>query len=329
MANPAEWSIAPGEHLINNYDKYKLRYRRLVEDYIKTKPLKVLKKQAFFTISTNVLCAIPRTKFNKETNFEPLDVDHYLPLEISITKWSLQDAKTKTKERSLKTKVWLLDPGPPPITNRSDCMKHSEKHKIQLDHDCSPSHKFIESDYTKVMKEINGFLNSERLVFSTELRHVRQDLGCLKWLAINSGIAHVKPIEVCDLVNLYVVLFRTLNEELVGVICQSIARFQMDKIQNDYEMQFYCDYHRSLAETNEENSECRYCASCKSIGWTNQLLDDVVEFTDIFEDFKTVVEDSPKKVPKPHELNPNILYIGLGREAISADISSQLSNLKI
>jgi len=266
------WQVAPKQYEISNYDEPKLRYRKHVEQFINPLSLKSLRKKTFFTISTNVLCA--DISSSKDT-IDPIDRDIYLPLEIAIVKWSLAEAKEPPESRELDAKAWMINPGPP--TKGSNCyaLEHKRSHKIDFDPNDQTQNTYIESDLSEVMKQINSFLSADRLVFSLTLKHVRQDLGSLKWLNRETGYRS-KPIKVYSLQDLYVVMIRHFQPDLKSVIGYGMAEFRMEQSSDAYNSELQCSYHKAMSKN--EGGECRFCAKGLSIGWTSVLVDDVAKF---------------------------------------------------
>lgn len=276
------WQVAPAEHEIANYDKPKIEYRRYVEEMIQTLPTRSIRKKPFFTISVNVLCADTTT--SKSSN-DPIERDLYLPLEIAITKWSLVHGKIPADERDLLVKVWMINPGPPTRGCVCAALEHRKHHKIEFDPN-DMQNSYVEQDLDKVMKEINSFLTADRTVFSLALKHTRQDLGALKWLNIKTGCKS-KPIKVYSLEDLHTVLIRRLKPDCANFIGQGFARHRLNTA-NSYDTNLLCDYHETIAQ--QEEGECRYCACALSLSCTNIIIDDVVEFGQIF----TEIEDQTK-----------------------------------
>lgn len=287
---PMEWQVAPREHEIANYDEPKIRYRRYVEDYVKSIPNKTILKRSFYTISTNVLCADISTK--AET-LDPIDRDLYLPLEIAITKWCLNDGKTPIEERKQDTRVWMIDPGSPTSGSISYSLDHSKKHKIVLNHASRPTHEFLEPSTLKVIREINSFLPADRTVFSLDLRRIRQDLGCLKWLNRQAG-SRSSPIKVYDLENLYVVLVRRFKPETQSSIGLGIAHLRMEHSSDPYDDKNHCKYHKKRTEEGE--CIC-FCSRNLTFGWSNVLISDCQAMIDVDEeiDLEKQRESSKKK----------------------------------
>lgn len=272
--DPTEWQVAPAEFQLQNYDQHKIQYRASVESYIKPLNKKSIKKKAFFTISTNVLCA--ETKSSKES-IPPVDRDIYQPLEISITKWSFTSAKDPVDRRILETKFWMINPGEP--TYRTAALDHKAYHKIDLDFKDTSESDYIENDLNKVVKEINSFLTAERLVFSLSLKYARQDLGCLKWLNRETGY-RMKAIKVFSLEDLYIVIVRHLKPD-TQMMTQGIVRFRFDFQSDTYNTELQCAYHRAKAKI--EDGECRFCARCLSISYSNVIIDDVSNLADFLD----------------------------------------------
>ena len=271
-----DWQVAPADYEIANYDEPKARYRQYVEDFLATLPMKSLKKKTFVTISTNVLCAV--TKSSKDT-LDPIERDIYLPLEIALTKWSVAEADKSSEDRTLSTKVWILDPGAPPFGGSVGWAKdHKKLHKINYDK-FKASDTYIERDLQAVVKEINGFLTPDRLVFSTQLRNCRQDLGSLKWLNRETN-SKMKPIKVYSIEDLYVVLIRRMVPDCVlqAHIGQGIARYRMEYTSNLYENKVKCQYHQDIVKEDPDN-DCGNCASAVAICYSQALLNDITYFT--------------------------------------------------
>lgn len=269
-----EWQVAPREHEIANYDEPKFRYRRHVENYIKSIPNKSILKRSFYTISTNVLCADISTK---DENRDPIDRDIYLPLEIAITKWSINDGKIDIEERKQDSRVWFLDPGSPTSGSVSYSKDHSLKHKIELDgNNHRPVHQYIEPEPVKVLKAINSFLPADRTVFSLELKKIRQDLGCLKWLNQQGGYRS-SPVKVYDLENLYVVLIRRFNPDARESIGLGVAHLRMEHSSDPWDDKNHCEYHK---KRNDAGECCRFCAKNLSRGWSNVLINDCLAMTE-------------------------------------------------
>lgn len=267
-----DWQVAPAEYELANYDENKIEYRQYVQDFITALPKKSLKKKLFYTISTNVLCADIHT--SKDT-IDPVDRDIYLPLEIAITKWSLASGKEPTNERALDTRVWMLNPGPPPSGCRCFALDHIKNHKIEFDDWDKGQNTHIESDVNLIMREINSFLSADRTVFSTSLRNARQDLGSLKWLNQQTD-KKSKPIRVYSLEDLYVVLARHFEPAVDPFVGQGIANFRLSCIEN-YDPVYHCKYHQTRAKLDDGTTG--NCARALAYLTSNKLIEDVFGYT--------------------------------------------------
>lgn len=271
----ADWQTAPAEHEINNYDDFKIKYRKYTEEYVQSFNKKQLRKKAFFTISTNVLCA---DMDSSDTKFYNVDRDIYLPLEIAITKWCLLSQKEPTEDdkvaRPMKTQVWLINPGEPTRSCINKARDHSQKHKIDFDYGDIENNPYIETDLSKVMKEINNFLTSDRVVFSIQLKHVRQDIGSIKWLRRMSDVK-CKPITILSLEDLYVSLSRTFAKPEEGKkIGQGLARHRMgNSITECYNPEIQCIFHQAKAQM--DGGETCYCANAITQSYSNVIVGDV------------------------------------------------------
>lgn len=273
----ANWQVAPAEYEINNYDEPKIRYREYVENYIKPMKPGSLKKKTFFTIATNVACADISTKDNND----PLDKDLYLPLEIAITKWSLNCAQNEDGTRKLDSKLWMLNPGELPRGCINVANDFKSAHKIDFDlrnPDDVNTNPYVEQDVNKVMKEINSFLSADRTVFSQSIYHVRQDLGCLKWL--NSKATHKSnPISVFNLEDLYVVMSRFFNPELDNTCMgQGIAHYRLNNYYDSYDTSLQCLYHQIRAK-NFEDGSTDSCAKALAYSRSNVMIEDILRWT--------------------------------------------------
>lgn len=267
------WQVAPAEHEVSYYDDPKIKYRRYVENFIKPLPAKSVKKKTFYTIATNVLCADIWT--SKDT-IDPIDRDLYLPLEISLTKWSLQDGKSPRDTRELSTKVWMINPGPPVKLCNHAAMEHLKNHKIDFDYrsETRESNALIEEDLVKVMKEINSFLSADKTVFSQNILHIRQDLGVLKWLNRETNYKS-KPILVYSLEDLYVVLAKFFNPDHDNTsMGQGIARHKLSNFNDSYNPDLQCIFHRVKTNNDDEGSTSN-CAQAISIGYSHVIIDDI------------------------------------------------------
>lgn len=277
------WQVAPAEFELANYDEPKSKYRNMTKEFLK--PIKKIRKKIFFTISTNVLCA--DTSSSKDT-IDPIDRDLYLPLEISITKWCLADSEKPIATRNLETKVWMMNPGSPATSSLKAAREHKHKHKIDFDiqsGSCDEQNPFVESDLSKIMKDINSFLGPDRTVFSIALKHVRQDLGSLKWLNKQTGYKS-KPISVLSLTDLFVLLLRNINPNFQS--CLSIAEYRLSCKSDSYNIEYQCDYHKNKCK-NDEEGETPHCAKALSQGYSNVMVDDINLFG---------YSDQPSKSPQ-------------------------------
>lgn len=274
----SEWDVAPAEHQIYSNDEIKVTYRKNCKDIIDRTANKSLLKKPFFTISTNVLCADVDTKYERHP---PEDRDIYLPLEISITKWSLMDAKVSSRLRKMTNKTWMINPGQATRGCISRAKEHGQKtHKIEFDPD-DQENVYVEHDWSKVVKEINSFLATDRVVYSLQLKNVRQDLGCIKWL--NREVNYkMKPIKFLSLVDLYVILIRHFSPEMGFFIGEGIAKYRMGYCCDPYGKM--CIYHESRSKEDVENGQTAYCAQALSHGWTNKLLDDLKSSGNLFKE---------------------------------------------
>lgn len=283
------WQNAPAEYEIANYDEPKIEYRQLVEKFIEPLSLKSLRKKTFYTIVTNVLCAdVNSSKGVKD----PIDKDLYLPLEIALTKWSINSKKNNHSEDDSynsspvnfvesDSKVWMINPGPPIRTCNTIAIDHAKKHKIVWDYDEPDDQNPYLDDWDKTMKEINQFLSADRTVFSKELRYIRQDLGCLKWL--NQNVKQkINPINVYSLEDLYVVLMRKLTG-IPESSSQNIARFRLDSDGDaHYNAKLQCKYHgNKTLRDDSPDSETRYCALALSRCYSNIIANDLYDSGEI------------------------------------------------
>lgn len=286
-----DWQVAPTELEIVNYDDFKIAYRQAVEKFIHSSTKKSLRKKTFYTIATNVLCADTTTSSDR---YAPEDRDLYLPLEIAITKWSLADAKKPIEGRVLDSRVWMIDPGPPTALSQSAAKNHQNLHKIKFESELLNENQFIEPDLKQIIKEINNYLSADRLVFSLNLKRIRQDLGCLKWLNRETG-GSLKPIRIRNMEDLYVVLIRYFNPSASKMYGQGLANHRMENCTNSYEIRMLCSYHKSTCR--ERQGECKNCAEALVRVQANVLINDVVEFGKVFED----PQPKPKQQTIPAE----------------------------
>jgi hypothetical protein len=291
------WQVAPAGHELSNYDDAKIQYRESVQDIIHSLPAKSLKRFTFVIISTNVMCAAVETSVNQSRpHVEPIERDLYYPLEICLTKCSVSDMNKTREERTLKTVFWMLNPGPPPADGSVMWARdHKEEfHKIDYDK-FRPNDTYIEKDIKKIVKEINSFLTPERLVFSTELRNCRQDLGCLKWLNRETNFI-MKPVKVFSIEDLYVVLNRRMYPKLSQEchICQGVLRMRFQETADTYDPELQCKYHQDKLREDDQAST-GYCAKSMTVSWAHVILDDIYNFKAIEEDLTLVsnVSSSP------------------------------------
>lgn len=274
-----DWQAAPAEHEIANYDAHKIQYRQYVQDFIKQVPKKNLCKKAFFTIATNVLCA---DKESAKPDLFPIDRDIYLPLEIAISKWCLSSTNEPENPKRMITKVWMINPGKPTHLCNSIAKDHALRHKIDFDYEDFECNQYIETDLTKIIEEINSFLSIDRIVFSIELKHVRQDLGSIKWL-VKTTEAKCKPIKVLSLEDLYVVLSRSFVEPERGMkIGQGLARHRMYSCSDCHDPKNQCVFHQQKARITD--GETRNCAKGICIAYTEILIRDVSKLTNLLTD---------------------------------------------
>ena len=174
----------------------------------------------------------------------------------------------------------MINPGPPTQNSRCEALKHRKLHKIEFDFEDQGKNQFVETDLNKVVNEINSFITPDKVIFSLTLKHVRQDLGCIKWLNANTG-HRMRPIDVYSLEDLYVTLVRSHwqdegSHEFIG---QGLARLRMEHSSNPYDTRLQCAYHQARAKLDDDG-ECCYCAKALSVGWTNVLIDDVNSYAD-------------------------------------------------
>lgn len=263
------WQVGPAEHELANYDEAKIYYRQYVINLITPLAKKNLKKKGFVTISTNVLCADINTSAE---DIEPIHRDLYLPLEISLTKWNLSAFKDDLSKQSVESRVWLINPGSPPLKCNCFAKDHYSKHML----DAFASSKFT-SDYNTVLKEINSFLTSDRVVFSSSLKHVRQDLGSLKWLNQHVN-KRIKPIKVFSLEDLYVVLIRHLLQTDNQLYGQGLANLRL-MCNDSHNPEYQCDYHK-----NNQAGASGNCAQSLSYHRSRALIIDVNNFTKLFQE---------------------------------------------
>lgn len=267
-----QWDIAPADHEIYSMDHVRPMYRKAVEQYINV-PNKTLMKKPFFTIATNVLGPDVHYSRRRVSMLSDDLVDIYLPLEIAITKWSIRDAKLKRKERKIETRCWVINPAAAvDYTVAQYSRLHFPKHKISFDTDIDKESPYVEDDWQKIGTEINSFLSQDRVVFSQSLRHIRQDLGSLKWLNHELIKLHnkgLKPISVLNIVDLYVLLIRKFNTDPDFMIGEAIANYRLNKGHCFHQ----CKFHKHLLEVDIETPNC---AKALTIGKTNKLLNDMV-----------------------------------------------------
>lgn len=273
-----DWQVGPDEREIANYDEPKITYRQDVEKFVKSLPKKSIRKKTFYTIATNVLCV---DKATCGTRHAPIDRDIYLPLEIAITKWSLANAKEPIEDRVLDSRVWMINPGRPTNLSNSEALAHQKQHKIDFDPDDIEQNQFIEPDLKKIVKEINSYLSADRLVFSLDLKRIRQDLGTLKWLNRETD-GSLKPIRVLSMVDLYVVLIRYFKPDCGKMYGQGLATFRMDHCTNSYDTRMLCVYHKTKCK--ELEGECKNCAKALAQVRANILINDVVGFSNAFDE---------------------------------------------
>lgn len=274
----ADWQIAPAEHEIANYDDNKIEYRQHVQAFINNLTPKQLRKKVFLSIATNVLCA--DVKSSKGSDIAPADRDLYLPLEIAITKWSLSDHAEPMEQRITKTKCWLINPGEAPVGCRCFALDHKYKHKIEIDEgrDDLGQNEHISNDLDEIMKELNSFIGPDRTLFSTSLRHVRQDLGSIKWLNSKVG-KKCKPIKIYSIEDLYVVLMRKVEPDFGCSIGQGFANYRFTCI-DSYNPKYQCKCHLAIAQLPDGATE--NCAKAVCFLTARTVIDDVQDFTDLF-----------------------------------------------
>lgn len=268
-----EWQVAPAEWELSSYDSHKIEYREHVKKYIQPLNNKSIRKKAFFTISTNVLCAdIDSSKVYNGS----FDRDIYQPLEISITKWTFKHGNEPVDERVLESKVWMINPGRP--LSASWALDHKAKHKIDLDPE-DTDNEYVQKDLNKVIKEINSFLSADRLVFSINIKHIRQDLGCLKWLNRETEWK-LKPIKVFSLEDLYIVVVRHLKPGQEGISSGPVSH-RLEHASDTYNTKLHCSYHQ--AKSNIPDSDTCYCAKGISLTYSNVIIDDVKIVADLMD----------------------------------------------
>lgn len=273
------WQVAPALYEIQHGDKHKIKYRKEVDERINSLPLKFVKKLPIIIISTNVMCADIRSSQSDN----PDEKDLYLPLEICLTKSCVSEANKEKSERVVKVAHWIINPGRPPATTVNDARDHVEQHKIEYEK-FRPNDPFVETDLRKIVKEINAFLTPERMVFSRELRHCRQDLGSLKWLSDqvkkNNGLT-MKPIKLFSLEDLYVVMLRRLYPQHDGTVCLGMA--QMNFMRADYhDTNVQCSYHK--ARFIEDDATTTNCAMGVATCLMHVLLDEASKAMQMQED---------------------------------------------
>lgn len=275
-----QWDIAPADHEIYSMDHIRPMYRQAVEQYVNV-PNKSLMKKPFFTIATNVLGPDIDCTVKRNPSIDDSLRDIYLPLEIAITKWSIRDSKLGRNQRELDTRVWVINPGKVHYSIAHYSRLHTPKHKIQFQDEDEES-PYVEYDIQKIVKEINSFLTVDRVVFSQTLRHVRQDLGSLKWLhrESQSQKSQLKPISVLNMSDLYVLLIRKFNHDPDTMIGEGIARYRL----NGGSSFNVCQFHKALEKAGQETPNC---AKGLTIGKTHRLLDDVRLFGELFGDDET------------------------------------------
>lgn len=267
-----QWDVAPADHEIYSDETIKPLYRQAVADMLEGLTNKSLMKKPFFTIATNVLCPHIDTGAG-DRDIGDANRDVYLPIEISITKWSIRDAKINRTDRKFETKHWIINPGPHNYHMGKYVRLHKPKHKIEFDEYDAES-PYINNDLQAIAREINSFLTVDRMVFSQTLKHVRQDLGSLKWL--NREMEYkLKPITVLNLVDLYVLLMRKFKPDL-EIMGQGPALHRLELTRSSRRM---CRLHRDLFKTGEETDNC---AKALTISKSHRLLDDLKLIAELY-----------------------------------------------
>lgn len=272
-----QWDIAPAEHEIYSMDHIRPMYREAVKQYIQV-PNKSLMKKPFFTIATNVIGPDIDCTIRKNPGIDDSLRDIYLPVEISITKWSIRDSKLGRNKRKLETRNWIINPPKVHYSIAQYSRLHQPKHKIRFEEEDEES-PYIEYDLQKIAREINSFLTADRVVFSQSLKHVRQDLGSLKWLnrELQSRKSQLKPISVLNLSDLYVLLIRKFNDDPDTMIGEGIAKYRL----NGGSSFSVCKFHKVLEKAGDETPNC---AKAVTIGKTHRILDDVKMLGELFGD---------------------------------------------
>lgn len=277
------WQNAPAEHEIANYDSFQESYMTEVKNLIDALPVKSVKKKPFFTIAVNVLCADIHTS---SESIDPIDRDLYLPLEITLTKWSIADGKNSMEERGLLSHTWMINPGRPPRNCNCYALEHRAKHKIDFDPDDSDD-TYMQRDLNKVMKEINSFLGPDRTVYSIALENCRQDLGSLKWLNRETGYKS-KPIKVYALEDLFVAIVRRLKPKCPEYWGRGLARYKMRINVDCVNERLMCDYHKTKASC-DSGDYCEHCASALSLSRSHVMINTIIEAVDPFAETKEAV----------------------------------------
>lgn len=130
---------------------------------------------------------------------------------------------------------------------------------------------------SKIIKEINSFLTADRTVFSIGLKHIRQDLGSIKWLNKKTGYKS-KPIRFLSLEDLYVILVRSFTPpELGNKTGQGLARHRMTLTIGCLDPERQCPFHRAKGKLTD--GETSNCAQAVSSCFSEVLRKDIHDFT--------------------------------------------------
>lgn len=234
-----DWEPGPGEHDITHQDDVKIKFRKFTEDYlVQCKSIKDLFKKKFVNISTNVLCAVVDSDKEHIPNYIR---DLYMPVELSVTKWSLD-----MEEKDYVVHHFMFHPGEPARNCRVEAQKHQPMHKITGIRDGpldTPREK-----YKEVLSTIYQLVSHDYTLFSMSIKHIRQDLGSIKWLVDqvcgpDGNRKKYKPLKIYSLQDLYICVAKRVGF-FTSIIGTKVAEKRLDSTGYEYELDLLCHYHK-------------------------------------------------------------------------------------
>ena len=213
-------------------NKLKIKLNELmIQSIVHDKSIEVLKHQTFFVIFSHIFTHIEDT------------VCLYIPAEVSIAKFSLQDGV-------LQVYHGFINPGDIPRGYKGRCVEHSNfTHKIPLD---GENLKYTEDE--DLANDIKGFMSEEDKLFVMP-EFMEQVTGVLETITKRSKVSmsHLKLLPLPSF------LFRLASAAGDNIIPSPIfAEDQLNKERFLYSPGFNCIWHEKMTES----ANCTSAHSC-------------------------------------------------------------------